>query len=693
MNNNKRKDERGAEVSDVAASETAAEYPAVSLDAASRLRAVNETLLSILQETSTSEGVDFFRLLLKKLADTLGFRYAMVAEVVDEERSRARSLAFFADGQIAENMEYDLDGSPCYEVLGTGLRIYQDKARELFPQDQCFIDLEIESYIGIPLVDSKGVVLGILNAFDVNRIEDVEFCRTIFTVFALRVGFELERLRFESERRQSTELHEAVMDNSNAAIYVKDSEGRLLFANRRLLSLFNDKQVIGLTDHDILPKELADSCRESDILTLESGSPQTFEESLRHADGTEQIFLTVKFPLPSMPGAICGISTDITERRKMEGELVRAKKLESIGTLAGGIAHEFNNVLLGVLGNASMAKAYLKSDHKVWSLLDDIERAAERAKIVTRQLLTFSRGDVMIKEIVEVGPLVYSTSKILLGEHDIELKADLPEGLWGVEVDETMIGQAVEHIMLNAVHSMPEGGIVELRGSNVTVTEGEVPPLEPGKYVKIDIVDHGTGIPEENLPQLFDPFFTTKERASGLGLAVAYSVVRKHGGCITVESKVAKGSVFSLYLPGMEIVAEQHKQGVDRVRQEGRVLVMDDEDIIRDVSGEMLKLLGFEVDFALDGVEAIKLYKAAKESGVPYRAVIMDLTIPNGMDGKEAIGELIRFDPDAKVVVSSGYSRDPIMANFTEHGFSAVLVKPYRFDEFSRVVLSVVGEQ
>ncbi|MBE9527805.1 MAG: response regulator, partial [Proteobacteria bacterium] len=161
---------------------------------------------------------------------------------------------------------------------------------------------------------------------------------------------------------------------------------------------------------------------------------------------------------------------------------------------------------------------------------------------------------------------------------------------------------------------------------------------------------------------------------------------------ITVESKEGKGSVFSLYLPGVETAAEQYIQGDDSVQQEGRVLVMDDEDIIRDVSGEMLKLLGFEVDFALDGVEAIKLYKEAKESGAPYRVVIMDLTIPNGMDGKEAIGELIRFDPDAKVVVSSGYSRDPIMANFTEHGFSAVLVKPYRFDEFSRVVLSVVDE-
>ncbi|MBE9528649.1 MAG: PAS domain-containing protein, partial [Proteobacteria bacterium] len=564
------------------ACEPSAKYPAVSIDAGERFKAVNDTLLSILKETSTSEGVDFFRLLLKKLADTLGFRYAMVAEVVDEEQSRARTLAFFANGEIAENFEYDLTGTPCKDVVGTGLCLHPVNARELFPDDIYFEKMEIESYVGIPLVDSKGVVLGILNAFDTSAIEEVEFYRTIFTVFALRAGFELERLRYESERKQGTELLEAIMDNCNAAIYIKDSCGKFLFVNRWLANMpgFKGKEPVGLTDYDMLPKEVADRFRVNDVLALESGVSQTFEEVIEHPDGTEQIFLTVKFPLPSMSGAICGISTDITERKRMEGELLRAKKLETVATLAGGIAHEFNNVLLGVLGNASIAKAYLKSDHKVWSLLDDIERAAERAKIVTRQLLTFSRGDVMIKEHAEVGPLIYSTSKILLAEHDIELNSDLPEELWGVEVDEVMIGQAVEHLMLNAAHSMPEGGTVELHGANITVAAGEVPPLEPGKYVKIDIVDHGTGIPEENIPRLFDPFFTTKERASGLGLAVSYSVVRKHGGCITVESKEGKGSVFSLYLPGVETVAEQYKQGDDRVQQEGKVLVMDDEDII-----------------------------------------------------------------------------------------------------------------
>jgi PAS domain S-box-containing protein len=299
------------------------------------------------------------------------------------------------------------------------------------------------------------------------------------------------------------------MDNCPAMIYIKDSDGRIIFVNRWLATMpgFKGKQIVGLTDHDIMPKDVADRLRENDILTLESGSPQTFEEVIRQPDGTELTHLSIKFPLPSMPGAVCGISTDITERKRMEDELVRARKLESIGTLAGGIAHDFNNVLLGVLGNASIAKAYLHSDHKAWSLLDDIERAAERAKRVTRQLLTFSRGDVMIKEVVETGPLVYSTSKLLLGEHDIELDADLPEDLWSVEVDETMIGQVMEHIMLNAAHSMPDGGTVELRGSNVTVAEGAVPPLEPGKYAKIDIVDHGLGIQEESLPLLFDPFF------------------------------------------------------------------------------------------------------------------------------------------------------------------------------------------
>ncbi len=676
--------------------ESAAKHRATSAsksrDDGERLKAVNETLLSILKETSTSDGVNFFKLLLERLADVLGFRYAMVTEVIGEEQSSAKSLVFYANGEVVDNFEYSLVGTPCSEVVDTGLCIYPSRARELFPEDEYFKDMDIESYVGVPLVDSKGVVIGMLIAFDTKPIEDVEFCLTIFTIFALRAGFELERVRLESERQRSAELLEAIMDNCPAAIYIKDPDGRLLFVNRWLSRLpgFNKKEAVGLTDYDILPKDVVDRFRENDILTLESGSAQTFEEVLRHSDGIEQIFLTVKFPLPSVPGAICGISTDITDRKRMESEIVRARKLESIGTLAGGIAHDLNNVLLGVLGNASIAKAHLRTDDKVWALLDDIEKSANRVKVVTRQLLTFSKSDVMIKELVEAGQLIRNTSTLLLKGHDIELDIEIPEGLFSVEVDEVMIGQVLEHIILNAAHSMPDGGTVKLKAGNTTLAEGELPPLVSGKYVRIDIEDNGAGIPNESLPLVFDPFFTTKERASGLGLSVSYSIVRKHGGSVTVESKLNEGSVFSIYLPAVEPASHETISRDDKVELRGKVLVMDDEDIIRDASGEMLQMIGLEADFALDGMEAIEMYKASKEAGTPYIAVIMDLTIPNGLGGKEAMERLVKIDPNARVVVSSGYSGDPIMENFKAYGFSAVLIKPYKFDEFSRVVKSVI---
>jgi CheY-like chemotaxis protein len=234
---------------------------------------------------------------------------------------------------------------------------------------------------------------------------------------------------------------------------------------------------------------------------------------------------------------------------------------------------------------------------------------------------------------------------------------------------------------------MEEGGLVSIGAENITVTPKDALPLEDGGYVRITVKDRGKGIPEENVANVFDPFFTTKKKASGLGLAVSYSVVKKHKGHIEVESKVGSGTIFSIYLPACQkerLESDDLQLGDDKMK--GKVLVMDDEEIVRDVSGEMLELMGYVVEFAIDGSEALRKYKEAMDTGEPFKMVIMDLTIQGGMGGKDTIRELLAMDPDAKAVVSSGYSRDPVMSNFKEYGFKGIIAKPYSLKEF-RVLL------
>ena len=270
-----------------------------------------------------------------------------------------------------------------------------------------------------------------------------------------------------------------------------------------------------------------------------------------------------------------------------------------------------------------------------------------------------------------------------------------PADLWPVEVDEGQFRQVIDNIVLNAVQAMPEGGKIEVRSENVELTDGFLPPLAAGKYVKISVRDYGAGIRPEHLPRIFDPYFTTKGNARGLGLASAYSVVRKHDGQINVESQVAHGSTFQIYLPA-SLKAVEAAVPEDEPRRffgQGRVLIMDDEADILIVVGEMLELMGYQVEAARDGAEALQRYMAAKRADNPFDVVVMDLTIPNGMGGKEAIRRLKELDPQVKAIVSSGYSYDPVMAKYQEFGFSGVIPKPYVMEDLGRVLEEVIGQK
>ena len=381
--------------------------------------------------------------------------------------------------------------------------------------------------------------------------------------------------------------------------------------------------------------------------------------------------------------------TDITDRKNTEKEQAKMGKLESLGVLAGGIAHDFNNILTMILGNVSLAKMYMgQNQEKAQEKLTSAEQAIMRAKDLTQQLLTFSKGGVPIKKVMTIDDVLNNVCNLVLTGTPVDCTLDFAPDLLPVEIDETQITQAVGHIVINGHEAMPVGGTISIRVENAVINTAS-DNIQAGRYIRISIADQGVGIPEEYLGSIFDPYFTTKQKGSGLGLAVSYSIIRNHNGHITVESTLGVGTVFHIYLPVFEGHQRSARKTADNTELSSgaRVLVMDDEDSIRDIVGDILNFHGYEVDFAMNGEEAISLYQKNV-----YGVVILDLTIPGGMGGKETIKELLRIDPHVKAIVSSGYSSDPIMSDYRQYGFKDVMAKPYKLEELGEVVRRVIAE-
>jgi PAS domain S-box-containing protein len=367
------------------------------------------------------------------------------------------------------------------------------------------------------------------------------------------------------------------------------------------------------------------------------------------------------------------------EYKRLEQERLRAAKLESIGTLAGGIAHDFNNLLTGIMGNIGLVKSYISPSENNYEMLDEAEKAALRAKDLTQQLLTFARGGKPVKKPVIIADIVQESANFALRGSKVKLELSLPEVLWPVEADEGQISQVINNLVINADEAMPLGGTLKIQVENLSLKKTTIPLLPPGNYIRIDIVDAGIGMSPENLQRIFEPYFTTKQRGSGLGLTSAYSIVKNHGGIIFVDSRLNKGSTFHVYLPATQKsmkVGKKMKKATSG-QAGGKVLVMDDQEIIRKMLKNMLSLAGYIVELSADGAEAIEKYQQAMKIGDPFNAVIMDLTIPGGMGGREAVEKLLEIDPYAKVIVSSGYATDAIMSDFKNYGFKAVIAKPY----------------
>ncbi|HTB81498.1 MAG TPA: PAS domain S-box protein [Opitutaceae bacterium] len=400
-------------------------------------------------------------------------------------------------------------------------------------------------------------------------------------------------------------------------------------------------------------------------------------------------------PMHDMSGRAVGVVLvfrDVTERARLELEMQRTSKLESVGILAGGIAHDFNNILTVVMGHLALTMIDAQAAGAPVRWLEEAERGVLRARDLTQQLLTFAKGGEPVRAAVRLPEVVQEAAQFAL--HGSKVRCDFhadPE-LWPADVDKVQIGQVVQNLVINAVQAMPGGGVISISLRNEAVPAKSGGALAAGDHLKISFVDTGTGIRPELLPRIFEPYFTTKTSGSGLGLATVYSIIKKHYGHIEVESEPGKGTTFNLWLPA----AQSRPVEVDAVRSPfeampGRVLFMDDEEPIRQMAKVLLTKLGFDVMTAKDGDEVIREYKTADTDGRPFDLVVMDLTVPGGMGGREAIEHLLKLDPEVRAVVSSGYSSDPVLANYRVHGFRGRVTKPYRIAELAKTLRGVMA--
>lgn len=502
-----------------------------------------------------------------------------------------------------------------------------------------------------------------------------------------------------TEQLQASEANfRALADNANDGILITaGSGGDTVYANRRIAEMtgWSVEELLKKNMRDyIAPDTFPDEIKLYSQILEGMPCPNHCEVTISQKNGAAiPVEMTISRTLWHGQPAVITSVRDITERKKRDEEFIRACKLKSLSTLAGGIAHDFNNLLTGILGNASIAKTFVNPGDNLHKIMTDLENTSLRAKDLTQQLLTFAKGGAPVKKTVSIAKLLRDSATLVLSGSNVKCDFAIANDLWPAEVDEGQIAQVIHNLIINARQAMPDGGTIQVSAENFALSAENNPFIKNGKYVKITVKDTGVGIQEEHLPKIFDPYFTTKEEGSGLGLATAYSIIKNHAGYIMAESAAGVGTTFYIHLPAskkeigrVEAVEEKLVSGKEKI------LVMDDDDIIRDVAGKMLTKLGYEVDFARDGSEAIELYKKSKNSGRPFDVVIIDLTIPGGMGGRETMQKLLEIDPHVKAIVSSGYSDDAVMSNYTNYNFKGVIAKPYRIEELSKTVHSVLTE-
>lgn len=644
---------------------------------------------------STVDLNSLYRKVTSLSMELLGFDFSTLMLMSDDRSGLViRDTLGFPEQTIGHYALVKGQGLSTHVALAKKPAVVADFQQETrFELPSLVVEKNIRSALCVPMMLGEEV-FGVLIGHTLQPRIFSDEAISIYQSFANQAAVAIKNAMHMHSLHASEKKFRALFDSTNDAILIYSLDCRLLEVNRATCERlgYSREELLALPLMQLVGPPRASLVNE--LEQLKKNGTGIFESAHRKKDGSilpiEQSCSLIGYDTQT---AVLCVSRDISERKRLDEERLRTQKLESLGVLAGGIAHDFNNLLTGILGNLSLVRASLPETGEVAERLAETEKATFRARDLTQQLLTFAKGGAPIKTEASLAGLIQDAAGFAVRGTKAVCEYDCADDLWLAEVDTGQLGQVLQNLVINAVHAMPEGGTIRLAAKNLTVSPGEL-PLTPGKYVLITIRDHGLGIQPEHLPKIFDPYFTTKQSGSGLGLAVVYSIIASHAGHITVESEQGKGTVFSIYLPstGKSPHAEKPAETLSPLRKgQGKILVMDDEELIRDVSTAMLRQLGYEAHAANDGEEAITRYLQAKKDGQPFDLLIMDLTVPGGMGGKEAIAHLRQLDPQVKAVVSSGYANDPIMANFSEYGFCGVAPKPFSLRDISKLLQMILG--
>lgn len=520
----------------------------------------------------------------------------------------------------------------------------------------------------MPLKDDSGKIIGLLGiSRDITEIK-----------------------RAEEVLRESEGRYRSVFNHSIDGILVADIENRrFVAANPAICGMlgYTQEEVMRLGVQDIHPPDQLEDV----IKQFESQAMGKFSLAVdipvMRKDGT--VFLAdIHSCKLNYAGKDCmlGVFRDVTERRQLEDTRLKLQKLESLGILAGGIAHDFNNLLGGVYGYIEVAARYSK-DERVSAYLDKAQLSINRAKSLTNQLVTFATGGAPVRKATPLSPFIEDVTKFSLIGSNVTCSFDIPSDAWHCNIDKEQVSQVLSNIIINSRQAMPNGGTVLVSAANIYLKDNEIGSLTEGEYVKISIRDNGVGISKEMLKKIFDPFFTTKQTGTGLGLAVSYSVIKKHDGWIDVESEPGKGTVFNIYLPASKEIPTNASSKTDSEQKgAGTILILDDQEEMCDSLRELLGCFGYSAVCVKDGRDAVKFFIEETKAQRPLTAIILDLTIPNGMGGKETVAEIRKMDSKVPVFVSSGYYADPVIADPKAYGFTASLKKPFAIKELITLI-------
>jgi PAS domain S-box-containing protein len=577
-------------------------------------------------------------------------------------------------GDIAGKTDYELsmtkDEADLYRKADK--RVMESAVPEIRIKEQLRRSDGTEAWVEtskVPLYDAGGEIMGVLGTF-----EDIT-----------------ERQKAEEALRESEARNRAILNAQPDLMFLQSRDGTFLDCHAADSDLLytRPEEFLGKKMSEIFPEEFTSVIMGLIGQVIATGQIKIYEYELSVAGQLRSFETRI---VPCGEDKILSIIRDITERKLMEVELINARKLESLGTLAGGIAHDFNNILAAILGNVSFVRTFSDKDSELYNPLIEAEAACLRAQGLTKQLLTFSRGGKPVKAVIRIGEMLTDSTEFALHGSNVIFRFQIAEDLWPVAADRGQIDQVINNLAINADQAMANGGELQVRAENVELEKGEVPPLKAGRYVKVEVEDEGVGIPAEHLERVFDPYFTTKQKGSGLGLASAYSIVINHSGVIHALSEPGKGTTFVFFLPASN---EEPKVEVEKeyvILGQGRVLLMDDEEIIRKMVAGIIKKLGYEAVTAIDGEEAIEKYREAMLAGNPFAGVILDLTIKGGMGGEETLHKLKAIDPEVKAIVSSGYSLDLVMSDYKRVGFAGMITKPYSISKMSQILGEVIGK-